>query len=88
MVPEGNMEGKGLSEKSKAFFLSVALGCFEEIKQSEPFGSVQRRRIVKAMEPCNTLIQHYKLDGFTTEEMKLAAQLVDEINERLKGMFS
>lgn len=71
----------------KAFFLSVALGCFEAVKQEEAPGSTRYRKLENALQNCLKAVDLYLPQAWGFEEMNKASALLDEINGRIKEMF-
>jgi|SRR6185369_16067866 len=76
-----------MTDQHKAFFLSVALGAFESVKNEELAGSVRHRRMVAAIKECCRTVDIYRPDAWGFREMNKASALLDEINERIKLMF-
>ena len=76
-----------MTDDHKAFFLSVALGCFETIKQEEKPGSARYRRLDNALDNCLKAVDMYRPEAWGFEEMNKASSLLDEMNERIKELF-
>jgi len=72
-----------MTDDHKAFFLSVALGCFETIKQEEKPGSARYRRLDNGLKA----VDMYRPEAWGFEEMNKASSLLDEMNERIKELF-
>ncbi len=76
-----------MTDRHKAFFLSVALGCFEAVRNEERPGSTRYRKLDNAMDNCIKAVDLFNPDGFSFEDSKKAGDLIDEFNERIKQMY-
>ena len=77
-----------MNDKHKAFFLTLALGCFEAVRDEEARGSARFRRLDNAMDNCIKAVDLYNPGGFDVEDCRKAGELIDEFNERIKGLYS
>lgn len=76
-----------MSDPQKAFFLSVALGAFETVRNEEKKGSCRYRRLDNSIDNCLKAVELYRPEAWSFEEMEKAGRLLDEINVRIRGMF-
>ena len=77
-----------MNNQQKAFFLSVALGCFEAVRNEEAPKTTRFRRLDAAMDNCIKTFDLYNPGSFGPEELQKAGQLIDEINERIVAILS
>lgn len=82
------MSNDQLTDQHKAFFLSVALGAFESVRGDEKPGTARHRKLTNAMENCLKAVDLYRPDAWGFEEMNKASALLDELNVRIREMFS
>lgn len=76
-----------MTDEHRAFFLSVALGCFEAVKQSEQPGSARYRKLDNSLDNCLKAVDLYRPDAWGFEEMNKASALLDEMNVRVGELF-
>lgn len=76
-----------MTVQHKAFFLSVALGCFEAVKEQEKPGGARHRRLENAVQNCLKAVDMYLPEAWGFEDMNKAGTLIDELNERIKELF-
>lgn len=76
-----------MTDQHKAFFLSVALGAFETVRENEEPGSIRHRRMTAAIKEVCRSVDIYRPDAWGFEDMNKASALLDEMNGRIKEMF-
>ena len=76
-----------LSDQQKAFFLSVAIGAFETVRNEEQKGSCRYRKLDNAIDNCLKSVELYRPEAWNFEDMEKAGKLLDEINDRVEEMF-
>jgi hypothetical protein len=76
-----------MTDEHKAFFLSVALGAFESVKEHEKPGSTRYRKLDNALDNCLKAVDLYRPEAWSFEELNKASALLDEINLRIKELF-
>lgn len=76
-----------MNDNHRAFFLSIAVGCFEAVKEHEVKGSCRYRKLDNALDNCLKAVDLYRPNAWNFEDMNKASALIDEINERIKEMF-
>lgn len=81
------MSDTQIIDQHKAFFLSVALGAIEAVRDNEKPESVRHRRMTAAIKEVCRCIDIYRPEAWGFEEMNKASALLDELNERIKEMF-
>lgn len=87
MEMEAQVTEAQMTIEHKAFFLSVALGCFDAVKQHETPGSARCRKLDNALDNCLKAVNLYLPEAWGFEEMNKASALLDEINDRIREMF-
>lgn len=76
-----------MNDQHKAFFLSVALGCFEAVRNEEERGTTRFRRLDNAMDNCLKAVDLYLPQAFSGEDCDKATVVLDEINERIRELY-
>jgi len=76
-----------MTDQHKAFFLSVALGAFESVRQEEKPESVRYRRMTSAIKEVCRCVDIYRPEAWGFEDMNKASALLDELNAKIKEMF-
>lgn len=76
-----------MTDQHKAFFLSVALGAIESVRENEEPGSVRYRRMTAAIKEVCRVVDIYRPEAWGFEDMNKASALLDETNARIQEMF-
>ena len=76
-----------MNDNQKAFFLSLALGCFEIVREHEPENSARYRKLVNALDNTCKAVDLYRPEAWCQDEMDKATALLDEFNGRIRETF-
>jgi hypothetical protein len=77
-----------MQDNEKAYFLSIALCCFELVKDHEPLKSARYLKLVNALNNTCKAVDLYRPEAWCQAEMDKATVLFDEISIRVRETFN
>lgn len=76
-----------MNDKEKAIFISIGLAALETVRAEEIPRTARYTRLDRAMDKIIDLVDIYRPEAWSNEQVNKAAKIVDSMNRKIKKEF-